>query len=200
MTTIAARPRRAEHSLGLLDPATYRRSLHLLLDLPLGIVTFTVATTLLSLSAGLLITLVGVPLLMATLLGARLFGRFERARARVLLDVDLPEPAAPHGWRGWLADAASWRALGYALLLFPVGLITGEVTLIGWSTALAAVAFPAYAWTLADPALHLGGVTIGGAPAMIASVVLGLLLLAAMPTVTRALAAFDAALIRGLLR
>ena len=157
MTTIAARPRRAEHTLGLLDPATYRRSLHLLPDLPLGIVTFTVATT-------------------------------------------LPEPAAPHGWRAWLADAASWRPLGYALLLFPVGLVTGEITVIGWSTALAAIAFPTYAWTLGDPALHLGGLTIGGAPAMAASVVLGLLLLAAMPALTRLLAAADAALIRGLLR
>jgi hypothetical protein len=200
MTTIAARPRRAEHTLGLLDPATYRRSLHLLLDLPLGIVSFTVATTLLALSAGLVITLVGVPLLLVTLLAARLFGRLERARARVLLDVDLPEPAAPHGWRGWLTDAPSWRALGYSLLLFPVGLVTGEVTLIGWSTALAAIAFPAYAWTLADPALHLGRVTIGGAPAMAVSVVLGLLLLAAMPALTRLLAAADSALIRGLLR
>ena len=34
-------------------------------------------------------------------------------------------------------------------------------------------------WTLADPALHLGGVTIGGAAAMLASVALSLLLLAA---------------------
>jgi hypothetical protein len=118
----------------------------------------------------------------------------------VLLKVDLPQPAAPHGWRAWLADAASWRVLGYALLLFPVGLVTGEVTLIGWSTALAAIAFPAYAWTLADPALHLGRVTIGGAPAMAVSVVLGLLLLAAMPALTRLLAAADSALIRGLLR
>jgi hypothetical protein len=200
MTTIAARSRRADHTLGLLDPATYRRSLHLLLDLPLGIVTFTVATTLLALSAGLAITLVGVPLLMLTLLAARLFGRLERARARVLLKVDLPQPAAPHGWRAWLADAASWRVLGYALLLFPVGLVTGRLSLIGWSAALAGIAFPAYAWTLADPALHLGGLTIGGAPAMLASVVLGLLLLAAMPALTRLLAAADAALIRGLLR
>lgn len=118
----------------------------------------------------------------------------------MLLDADLPEPAAPHGWRGCLADAASLRALGYALLLFPVGQVTGEVTLFGWSTAVAAIAFPAYAWTLADPALHLGGITIGGAPAMVASVVLGLLLLAAMPALTRLLAAADAALIRGLLR
>jgi membrane protease YdiL (CAAX protease family) len=53
---------------------------------------------------------------------------------------------------------------------------------------------------LADPALHLGGLTIGGAPAMAASVVLGLLLLAAMPAPTRLLAALDAALIRRLLR
>src|SRR5205085_5753691 len=137
-------------------------------------------------------------LLMVTLLAARLFGRLERARARALLDLDLPQPAAPHGWRAWLADAASWRALGYALLLFPVGLVTGDLTLIGWSTALAAIAFPAYAWTLADPALHLGRVTIDGAPAMAVSVVLGLLLLAAMPALTRLLAAADSALIRGL--
>jgi hypothetical protein len=199
MTATAVRTR-SNDLLGLLDPATYRRTAHLLADLPLGLATFSVALTLLSLSAGLAITLVGIPLLIVTLAGARLVGRFDRARAALLLGVHVPAPAPRRGFRGRLTDAAAWRALGYALLLGPVGTVTGTLTLTGWSTALAATAFPAYAWTLRDPALHLGAVTVDGLPAAVGSVACGLLLLAAMPAVTRLLAQLDAFLVRGLLR
>jgi hypothetical protein len=51
-----------------------------------------------------------------------------------------------------------------------------------------------------SPTRRLGGVSIGGAPAMTASVVPGLLLHLVMPWLTWALAALDAQLLRGLLR
>ena len=56
---------------------------YLVLGLPLGIAAFTLAVTGLALSAGLAITLAGVPVLVATLLAVRAFAAFERKRARV---------------------------------------------------------------------------------------------------------------------
>lgn len=187
-------------AFGLVDPATYRRTLHLLVDLPLGLVTATAATSLLASSAGLAVTVAGLPLLVLGLAAARGLARVERVRARALLDVDLPAPAQPQGWRRRLTDPAAWRAVAYALLLGPVGLVTGTLTLLGWACALAALAFPAYAWTLADPALHPGDVTVTGAPAAIGSVLTGLLLLSALPSLVRVLARADAVLLRTLLR
>jgi len=73
------------------------------------------------------------------------------------------------------------------------------LTLTGWATALAAIAFLAYAWTLKDPALHLGGVTVDGVSADLGAIVCGVLVLAAMPAVTRLLARLDAVVVRGLL-
>jgi hypothetical protein len=198
-STPAVRVRTA-HASGLLDPATYRRTLHLLADLPIGLATSIAITTLLAVSAGLAITLVGVPLLIGTLYAARLLGRTERARAHALLGVDTPAPCpARRGWRGRLADAAGWRTLAYGLLLGPVGVFTGTLTATGWGTALAAVAFPAYAESLRDPALHLGAVTVSGLLADLGAVACGLVLLAAMPAVVRLLARLDAVLVRGLL-
>jgi hypothetical protein len=55
--------------------------------------------------------------------------------------------------------------------------------------------FPAYAWTLSDPALHVGGLSVSGATAAVASVLVGLLL-AGLPSLIRLLASIDAALMR----
>jgi|1186.fasta_scaffold515039_2 hypothetical protein len=80
---------------------------------------------LLALSVGLVITVVGIPLLIGTLYAVRLMGRVERARARALLGTSVaPAPPTPRGWHGWLTDAAGWRALGHAVLLGRVGVLT----------------------------------------------------------------------------
>ncbi|MDX6301422.1 MAG: hypothetical protein QOF53_2636 [Nocardioidaceae bacterium] len=194
--SVAVAPRR----FGLLDPATYRSSLHLLADLAIGTATFSVFVTLLALSAGLAVTLVGIPILVVTLLLARGLGSVERRRAGVLLDVDVVAP--PHPRRAlWdpLRDAADWRAVGYALLLLPVGVVSGTVVLAGWATALAAITHPLYAIFLDEPAFRLAGHTLDGAPAEAGAVVLGIALLLAMPYVVRRLAQLDAVLVRRLL-
>src|SRR6478672_2521346 len=78
--------------LGLLDPTTYRISLHLLASLVIGVATFSLMVTLLAVSASLMITLAGIPLLLGTLLVARGIGVFERGRATALLGQQVAAP------------------------------------------------------------------------------------------------------------
>ena len=59
---------------------TWSETLHLLLDLPLGIAWFTIAVTGLSLGAGLVVlALIGLVVLVATVFAGRLIGIVERA-------------------------------------------------------------------------------------------------------------------------
>jgi hypothetical protein len=183
----------------LLHADTYQRTAHLIADPLLGVITFTATATLLTLAAGLSITLLGILLLPLVLLLCRGIGRLERARARVLLHVKVTDPPpTPTGWRR-LTDASGWRAVAYSLLLLPSGILTGTITLTGWATAIAAIGFPTYAWRLTDPALHLGGLTIGGPAATVGATIVGVGLILLMPVVVEQLSRVDAFLFRTLL-
>jgi uncharacterized membrane protein len=185
---------------GLTDPATYRLSLHLMADLVIGTVLFTIMVTLLSLSAGLMITLAGIPLLVGTLAVARSIGVIERKRARAALRLTTAAPAHEgRTWRDRLRDPADWRAVLYSVLLFPVGLVTGTVTLAGWATAAAAITSPlSITWfdSLPPP---VAGIDLTSPVAVVATVLIGVVLLLLMPAVVRTLARLDAVLVRRLL-
>ncbi|MYV43107.1 sensor histidine kinase, partial [Streptomyces sp. SID1328] len=56
------------------DAHTWKEIAHLLLNLPLAVVGFVYAVTVLSVSGGLTVTVLGLPLLAGSLLGARLLG------------------------------------------------------------------------------------------------------------------------------
>src|SRR5580765_75416 len=74
----------------------WRATLHVIGDLYVGVVTFTVIITLLALTAGLAITVVlAIPVAWLLFALARLFGRMERARAATLLDVVVGDPHRP---------------------------------------------------------------------------------------------------------
>jgi len=192
--------------LGLLDPSTYRTSLSLVADLVVGTATFTVMVTLLALSAGLVVTLLGIPLLLLTLLVARAVGVVERRRAGTPPRTATVRPARSRNGSGTLdrlaerlTDAEDWRAVVYCLLLFPVGLVAGTVTVAGWTTAVAAITAPAYATWTGDPHLRVAGVDPEGPLAALVSVIAGVVLLLAMPTIVRTLGRIKAALVRQLL-
>jgi len=70
---------------------TWLETAYLLLDLVVGVAGFTFVVTGISMGAGLLITLVGIPILVLTLLGCRGAAWLERRRAR-MLGLDLPDP------------------------------------------------------------------------------------------------------------
>ena len=86
----------------LLAPYAERRTylilLYLVLGLPLGVFEFTLMVTGFSLGLGLLITLLGIPVLIGTLLVAHALATFERRLAWSLLDA--PMPALPLAGRG----------------------------------------------------------------------------------------------------
>ncbi|MEU3598755.1 sensor domain-containing protein [Streptomyces sp. NPDC006798] len=148
---------------------TWREFWYLMLSLPISIVFFTFAVAALSLSAGLLITFVGVPILAASLAAGRGFGALERTRARLLLGhhVDAPEPLRPRsgGMMAWigavLKSGTSWRHLLYALLHFPWAVTAFTAALTLWSVGWSMLAYPLWMWTLPEygdqPGIQLYG-------------------------------------------
>ncbi|MGW1806299.1 sensor histidine kinase [Streptomyces sp. NPDC002078] len=115
------------------DAHTWKEILYLLLNLPVAVFGFVYAITVLSVGGSLTITVVGLPLLALSLLGARQLGKLERARARKLLGVRVEEPTplplAKSGaltQRLWLAlkDPVGWRTLLYDVIRLPWGILT----------------------------------------------------------------------------
>jgi uncharacterized membrane protein len=189
----------ARARIGLIDPATYRISLHLMADLVIGTITFALMVTLLSLAAGLMITLAGIPILVATLLVARGIGEFKRRCAHAVLGVEAAAPVhTSRGVRDRLRDRADWHAVVYAALLFPVGVFTGTITLAGWATAAAAITSPFYVGWI-DSVPRVAGISLDDPIAVVGTVLGGLILLLVMPAVVRTLARLDAILVQRLL-
>jgi hypothetical protein len=183
---------------------TWLRTLHLLADMPIGIIASTTAVTVSSLSVGLALTLVGVPLLVLTLVVARYYARFERARVRVLLRVELPAPAprggglAPRRWLRELRDLTGWKALLHALVALPLGVATSTAVLVGWTTAVALLAVPVSLPWLPDSS-HVGPLQLATPLGALSAFAAGVVLTAAMPGLVRALAAVDTTVARLLL-
>jgi signal transduction histidine kinase len=124
----------------LYGARTWREVAHLLSNLPVGIIGFTFTVVVITAGIGMAVTVVGLPLLAAGLTGCRAFGAFERGRARLLLDEEIPEPPPVRPRRGgaaflgWLAsaigDGPSWRSALYLVLMLPWGIITFTVGLV----------------------------------------------------------------------
>ncbi|WP_460073504.1 sensor histidine kinase [Streptomyces sp. YKOK-I1] len=117
---------------------TWKEIAHLLANLPMSLFGFVYVMTVLFTGASLTLTVVGLPLLALGLAGARLAGRFERARARLLLGVRVDEPsplplrrAGGPLARMWLAlkDPVAWRTVLYDFVRLPWGILTFTVVL-----------------------------------------------------------------------
>jgi signal transduction histidine kinase len=133
------------------------------------------------------------------------FARFERARLGFMLGARLP------GWPDWaragyrwgivprwqtLSNRAAWSEFGYALVRFPVSFAGFVVILGAWLLGLAWLTLPLYDGSLplarrGWPGPVIGSEVITGTPAMIVSVVTGVVLLLAAPQIGRGLAAAD---------
>ncbi|MFL6077865.1 MAG: sensor domain-containing protein [Mycobacteriales bacterium] len=142
------------------ESRTWAETLHLLLDLPVGVFTFSFFATMLSTGIGTAVTVVGLPVLAATVLAGRGIAGMERRRARTLLGVDIGPPPAPRwrhgqGFGAWLragmTDATGWRAVLYGVLLLPVGALGFSVVMAFWSSALGGITYPIwYRWLPMD--------------------------------------------------
>ncbi|WP_079149141.1 sensor histidine kinase [Streptomyces agglomeratus] len=144
---------------------TWKEIAHLLLNLPMALIGFVFVVVALVLGGGLSVTVIGLPVVVAGLLGARLLGAVERARARALLRlyVDEPSPAAagrPGGFLPWLwnglKDPVGWRTALFAFIRLPWGVLTFAVTLTGLFVLWPVLPYLARAMTNADRAMVRG--------------------------------------------
>ncbi len=196
---------------------TWREFGYLLLSLPISAVLFGYAMATIALGAGLLVTFLGVPVLAVGLAGCRGFGMLERARARGLLGLDVPDPApargAKSGLMSWvgavLKSGVSWRHLLYAILHFPWAVFAFVVSLSFSAVGWALFSYPLWHWVFPSHldqsgiAIYSDGTGDGfflDTPFEIAATaVVGLVLVLFCPWLIRGLATVDRLLVMGLL-
>ncbi|WP_198550184.1 sensor domain-containing protein, partial [Streptomyces silvensis] len=198
-----------------LEGRTWREFLYVLLSLPLSIIGFVFAVTMLSVGAGLLITFVGVPVLALGLASLRGFGALERIRARALLGVEVGDPhpmQARGGFMAWmgavLKSGVSWRHVVYAVLHMPWAIFSFTVSVVFWTYGWAMLTYPLWFWVFP---MHAGqdGIQIYGDdhhrvyldnPFEIGlTSATGLLVTLATPWIIRALTTVDRVMVFGLL-
>ena len=123
---------------------------YLLLALPLGILYFVILITGYSLGAGLIITLVGVPILVTMIFVTYLLGDLDRAMTSKLLGVRITKPEARPSRDdsarsilvAQLKSLQFWKEFGYLLLKMPLGIVAFVVTITFISVSLVLIAAP----------------------------------------------------------
>ncbi|WP_440582146.1 sensor domain-containing protein [Streptomyces flavofungini] len=214
----------AERSAGFwrapFAAGTFREIGHVLVSLPLAVAGFSFAVTGFALGAGLLVTVVGLPVLAVLLAGARGLGAAERGRARRALGLAVAGPAAfepsGRGWWAWtrarLADGAGWKALLFQAVMFPWRVVSFVLTVTVFVTGWALALFPAYSWVfhryVGWPGYRVYDYTSGGerhqyyitSPVQIAAVALiGAVVVLLTPKLVRGLTNVDRSAVRSLL-
>ncbi|MGW3726544.1 sensor histidine kinase [Streptomyces sp. NPDC000851] len=198
------------------EARSWREFAYVLLSLPMGVLMFTYAVTMLALGAGLLVTFLGIPVLAAGLAGCRGLGALERARARGLLGLEVadPEPLRirKNGLMGWigavLKSGTSWRHLLYAVLHFPWAVFSFVVAVNFWAYGWALLTYPLWFWLFpvygGQDGLQLYGdethhVYLDNPFEITVTALVGLLFTLATPWIVRALTLVDRLLVHGLL-
>ncbi len=126
----------------LLSPKTYFALVYLALSFPIGLATFVGLAVATSVSAGLVVTVVGIPLLVATMYAWCSVASFEAQLSNALLGTRIPAPfdplpAKPWQWdaiRARVSSAMTWRAFLFLLLRLPQGV--GALVLVSISLSM----------------------------------------------------------------
>ncbi|MDW4909468.1 sensor domain-containing protein [Streptomyces sp. ADMS] len=155
-----------------LESHTWKEIAHLLANLPMALFGFVYVVTVVSTGFFLALTVIGFPLLAGGLMGARQFGRLERARARVLLGVHVDEPSPlplgdRRGARGQelgffgqlmlaLKDPVGWRTILYDFIRLPWAVLTFSVVLVSLFVLWPVLPFLSRALTNVDRAMVRG--------------------------------------------
>ena len=151
----------------LAQRRTYTTLLYLLLSMATGILAFTYTVTGLSLSLGLAILIIGIPVALTFLAGARLLSVAEVHLLKVLVGGEgsagptlLPSGEGFLGrLMGLLKDRRTWTSLLYLLLLMPLGIayFTTLVSLLSVGLGLLAVPAARLFQATGTLSLDLGG-------------------------------------------
>ncbi|MFN8051106.1 MAG: sensor domain-containing protein [Acidimicrobiales bacterium] len=137
----------------------FRESAYLLIGLPIAIAAFVVVVTGLSVGGGLLITVIGLPILTLTLLAARGFAEVERVQMRSLLDMDVPKARYRRAEPGAgvfrrlivpLIDPQAWLDVLHACISFVTTTVAWSFAVSWWAGALGGLTYPAWGWAIPE--------------------------------------------------
>ncbi|WAC64677.1 sensor domain-containing protein [Pseudoxanthomonas sp. SL93] len=147
------------------DPRTYGALFYMLLSLATGTFYFTWVVTGASLSVGLLILIIGIPLLLLFLMSVRLLSLVEGRVVEVLLGERMPRrPLYTQRDKPWMTrlkelftDGRTWTAMLYLLLMHPLGILYFSVAITLLALSLALIAAPVAYFLPFDYVLNFGG-------------------------------------------
>jgi signal transduction histidine kinase len=166
----------------LVDPRTYTRIAYLLLAGVLGTIEFTFLVTALSTGVGLAVTLIGIPILIASVYAWGWLAEIERSTIGALTGNQIASPYRPLPEGGWwvrlrarLADPATWKDLTFLFLQFPFGLLSFIVATVVLGVAVGTLTLPFWYWAIPD-GVEMGIVQVDTLAEALAFVPLGALL------------------------
>jgi signal transduction histidine kinase len=132
---------------------TVKRAVYLLLSLGLGTTWFVILIVGLSTGIGMLITLLGIPILIGVLYATRPMADLERALVGGLLDAPTAgryrRPQRDGAWAAItarLAEPQTWKDTAYLACQFPLGILWFVLTTLAIALPPSLLLAPAYFW------------------------------------------------------
>jgi len=190
------------------DPRAYLCLLYLLLSLVTGVAYFTFATVGLSLSLGLAILIIGVPVFLAFIGIARVVALAEGRIVESLLGARMPRrpPYRDRHTPFWqrvvdmLKDPRTWSTVLYLLLMLPLGVFYFTFAVVGLVVSVATIVAPIVMLLYHAGIVEIEGVVGSPHPAVLPLItILGVLLLTVTMHLARGLGYLHGQLARTLL-
>jgi hypothetical protein len=136
------------------DGRVWTSLVYMLLSLGTGIVYFTIVVTGLSTAGGMLVLIIGIPLLMGVLGIVRAMALFEGRLVEVLLGTRMPRRLRPtppgmgffQRMVFWLKDGRTWASMVYMLLMLPLGVAYFTIAVTGLSVGISLATVPIWGW------------------------------------------------------
>jgi uncharacterized membrane protein len=149
------------------DSRAWGAVLYLLFSLVTGIIYFTWAVTGMSLSAGLLVLIIGLPFAGLFMLSVRGIGLLEGLIVEALLGIRMPRrPLFYRKNMGWwqrfkhlVSDKHTWLSLVYMILQLPMGIISFALLVTLIAVSLSGIALPILQLGFDLPVIYVDGVS-----------------------------------------
>jgi len=148
------------------DGWVWKSFVYMLLSLVTGTVYFTIVVTGISTAGGMIVLIIGIPLLVAVLGLVRAMAFFEGRVVEALLDTRMPRrPRSDPPGMGfferilfWLKDGRTWASMVYMVLMLPLGTIYFTIAVTGIATGIGLITAPIWGW-FGDHTFIFEGVT-----------------------------------------
>jgi len=136
------------------DGRVWLSLVYMIVSLGLGTLYFTVVVTGLSTAGGMIVLIIGIPLLLLVLGLVRALSLFEGRVIEVLLGTRMPRRlrALPPNTGllqrigFWLKDGRTWLSMLYMVLMLPLGIAYFTIAVTGLAVSLGLVTSPIWVW------------------------------------------------------